>query len=179
MLLTLMLIVTTSGCSSLEIIPEPTACNNANTVKSYSLQLSDSFVSKHAYIEAVNKTKKIMSNSTLLDALPESTEEPHLHIKSFHNSPRGGGACAQEYLTGLTLGIIPSWCTREGIFQFAFEKYLKGEIVNKQEYVVDVTSYGHIILLPFGLMQMAITPNYRPLEEYEKALKSNMYNECS
>lgn len=56
-------------------------------------------------------------------------------------------ALPQEWLTGLSLGLIPSWGTRksEYIYNFTFEPEDR-----KRRYTVDTFSVGHLLLLPFG-----------------------------
>jgi len=54
-----------------------------------------------------------------------------------------GGAAGQEYLTGLSLGIIPSWFTRESMYTYTVSSQ-----ANSKTYNLDHVSYNHLILFP-------------------------------
>jgi hypothetical protein len=55
----------------------------------------------------------------------------------------------QEYLTGLSLGIIPSWGTR--VNKFIYRIATSSEQVSVH---VDETTYNHILLMPICLLQL-------------------------
>lgn len=55
-------------------------------------------------------------------------------------------ALPQEWLTGLSFGLLPSWGTRPSEFTFEFEDT---ETKAKHAYIVDQKSYNHLILFPF------------------------------
>ncbi len=55
-------------------------------------------------------------------------------------------ALPQEYLTGLSFGLIPSWGTRPSQFVYSFEDTRSAR---KHKYVIDVRSYNHLVLFPF------------------------------
>ncbi|HET6464547.1 MAG TPA: hypothetical protein VFH55_02920 [Nitrospiria bacterium] len=54
-------------------------------------------------------------------------------------------ALPQEWLTGLSLGLIPSWGTRPGEYVFTFEDV---ETKKSHSYIVDKKSFNHLILFP-------------------------------
>jgi len=54
-------------------------------------------------------------------------------------------ALPQEWLTGLSFGLIPSWGTRENEYQYTFENVNKNKA---NTYYVDKHSFNHIILFP-------------------------------
>jgi hypothetical protein len=56
-------------------------------------------------------------------------------------------ALPQEWLTGLSFGLIPSWGTRPGVLKYTF-----GNMGTKQghTYFIDEKSYGHILLFPIS-----------------------------
>ncbi|MDR2213359.1 MAG: hypothetical protein LBE21_07020 [Pseudomonadales bacterium] len=54
-------------------------------------------------------------------------------------------ALPQEWLTGLSLGLIPSWGTRPPEYEYTFENHVSGF---SRTYTVDVTTYNHLILFP-------------------------------
>ena len=77
-------------------------------------------------------------------------------------------ALPQEWLTGLSFGLIPSWGTRPEQWKFEFQQ---GEYARK--YVVDDTRFNHIIAFPvfwisFPLMNIE--------KEYVKALREYAEN---
>ena len=55
-------------------------------------------------------------------------------------------ALPQEWLTGLSLGLIPSWGTRPKQFVYTFGDNTTG---SKHSYTIDQKSYNHLILFPF------------------------------
>ncbi len=60
-------------------------------------------------------------------------------------------ALPQEWLCGLSCGIIPAWATRKGELIYTFEKI---GLNNAYTYDIDRTNYCHILLLPFGFKSM-------------------------
>ena len=68
------------------------------------------------------------------------------------------GALPQEWLTGLSLGLIPSWGTRESEYSYSFmlEPGARGH-----RYTVDTFSISHLLLLPFGFFSPDDSAVYR------------------
>jgi len=54
-------------------------------------------------------------------------------------------ALPQEWLSGLSLGLIPSWGTKEGEFRFSFEDAKSNET---RTYYVDKPLFNHVIVVP-------------------------------
>ena len=54
-------------------------------------------------------------------------------------------ALPQEWLTGLTFGLIPSWGTKYGQFVFTFTNNRGGQ---SHSYTIDQNNYNHIVLFP-------------------------------
>ncbi len=73
-------------------------------------------------------------------------------------------ALEQEYCTGLTFGLIPSWGTRPNEFCYTFE--LVGEKA-AHCYYIDGKSYNHVILFPLFLINLITLDESRV---YRKAL---------
>jgi hypothetical protein len=73
-------------------------------------------------------------------------------------------ALPQEWLTGLSLGLIPSWGTRPAQYLYAFTNKADGK---SHSYTVDIKSYNHIILFPVFWISFITADEYRT---YKKAL---------
>src|SRR5256885_3429976 len=54
-------------------------------------------------------------------------------------------ALPQEWLTGLSFGLIPSWGTRTSEYNYSFNNKSSGK---SHSYTVDTKSYNHLILFP-------------------------------
>ena len=79
-------------------------------------------------------------------------------------------ALPQEFLTGLSLGIIPSWGTREKEFSYSFMKVKDNA---SHTYTVDQKSYNHLICFPvFWTMFFTLDES----RVYEKALNNYLDN---
>jgi hypothetical protein len=74
-------------------------------------------------------------------------------------------ALPQEWLTGLSFGLIPSWGTRPERWRFKFS--ISGL---KREYVVDDTRFHHLVAFPvfwISFSLMSVMPKYeQALEEF-------------
>lgn len=55
-------------------------------------------------------------------------------------------ALPQEWLTGLSLGVIPSWGTRPSEYRYSFKDKRSGK---SHTYAVDTKSFNHLALFPF------------------------------
>lgn len=73
----------------------------------------------------------------------EKSEEANFKI-DIMQSPLWS-ALPQEFLTGLSVGAIPSWGTREGEYWFGFSNI---ELMKQHTYIIRRKSYNHIILFP-------------------------------
>lgn len=54
-------------------------------------------------------------------------------------------ALPQEWLTGLSFGLIPSWGTKYGQYTFTFTN---ADTAHTHTYVVDQRDYNHLVLFP-------------------------------
>ena len=70
----------------------------------------------------------------------------------------------QGWLTGLSLGLIPSWETRPRQIAYSFEDTRTGK---SHTYYVDKTTYAHLVLLPFAIFA---DEEALELKVYEEAL---------
>lgn len=73
-------------------------------------------------------------------------------------------ALPQEWLTGLSFGLIPSWGTRPDQYIYAFTNEMDGK---SHSYIVDEKSYSQIILFPVFWISFITADEYRT---YKKAL---------
>ncbi|OGU16524.1 MAG: hypothetical protein A2076_02270 [Geobacteraceae bacterium GWC2_53_11] len=79
-------------------------------------------------------------------------------------------ALPQEWLTGLTVGVIPSWGTRYGEYRYTFTNV---PLRKDKSYYVDRPAFNHIILFPFFWLSF-LGPN--EIELYERALTNFLEN---
>lgn len=73
-------------------------------------------------------------------------------------------ALPQEWLTGLSFGVIPSWGTRYGEYKYTFENIL---LKKNHTFFVDRPAFNHIILFPVFWLSF-LQPD--EIELYKKAL---------
>lgn len=99
---------------------------------------------KNAYIESTNR---VFSRKGCDASCTANDSEAKLKIRIDHTIYLS--ALPQEWLTGLSFGIIPSWGTRPNQYAYTFEDT---EASAKQSYAVDKTTYAHLILLPASLL---------------------------
>jgi len=74
----------------------------------------------------------------------------------------------QEWLTGLSLGVIPSWGTRPRQYTYTFENT---RTKKTHIYYVDKTTYNHLVLLPALIFA---DPESQELDVYREALANFM-----
>ena len=74
------------------------------------------------------------------------------------------GAVSEEYLTGLSFGLIPTWPTREKQYIFEFENTVTGQ---RHKYWIDDKRFNHLIAFPFFWINFLMDS---PLDKYEEAL---------
>jgi len=87
------------------------------------------------------------------ETVMEPTQRQHLHVnvhRQFH------GAAPQEWLTGLTLGLIPSTATRE-TYLFHYAIYRDGVLAGESRYSLWSTAFSWIFLIPWGDLEESPT----------------------
>jgi len=117
---------------------------------------------KNAYIESTNR---VLNRNGCISTYTEDNSEAKLKIcvaKTLYIS-----ALPQEWLTGLSLGLIPSWSTRPDQYTYTFED---AETKTKQSYAVDVTTYAHLFLIPWA-NDVNSDKRHEEFRVYEKTLK--------
>ena len=90
------------------------------------------------------KTREVLS-SLGCDAREVASEDANLSIRVVRRAHAGGGA--NEYLSALSLGLIPSWVTEEAIFRYTFADRASAR---SHEYTVDSFRANHIVLIFVG-----------------------------
>ena len=105
-------------------------------------------------------TSSVFNEKGIIPSFVENQQDADIQIKiardPFYTLP-------QEYLTGLSLGIIPSWGTRSDKFGYRIATSTAQIIIH-----VDETTYNHILLTPVCLAEL---PFVFDTEIYKKALE--------
>ncbi|NMF44026.1 hypothetical protein [Pseudomonas sp. SWRI 103] len=157
-----------SGCTSYSSQPtinEPAEPATKEIISSFSYAINspwkDSRFGKDAYVA----TFKVIPDAQDAGSSVAAPPLPALEIKISEFS--SGGACGQDYLTGLSLGLIPSWCTRTNLFKFNFILNKDQRFCRQKTYSINSTSFSHLTMIPFALFN---TDN-QPLTIYQAALE--------
>lgn len=160
--------ITLSGCTSFTSSPtinERVEPGIEETISSFTYEIDspwkDSRFGKSAYEATQKNIPYVKGNSSKLVA----TILPTLEIKVSESS--SGGACGQEYLTGLSLGLIPSWCTRPNLFKFDFMLSDNHGFCRRKVYSISSITFSHLTLIPFAML----SDHNQPLTMYQVALK--------
>lgn len=83
----------------------------------------------------------------------------------------GHAAAPQEWLTGLSFGIIPSWSTRHEL-KIVFELFDDDVVIKKWEYLPKNLAINHLIFFPFSIFQMRLSSEFeRQARQLEAATK--------
>ena len=99
-------------------------------------------------------------------AYVEHNDEATLEIRIEHLSRPH--TLPQEWLTGLSFGLIPSWSTRKGEHAYSFTDKASG---TSHRYTVDAKGYNHLILAPlFPIWVFRLDKDIRSV--YKDALKN-------
>lgn len=83
--------------------------------------------------------KKSGCEANYTEKIEEASFNAHVLISPLRS------ALPQEWLTGLSFGIIPNWGTREEEFIYTFEDTKIGK---KHSYLVDQKSFSHLMVFP-------------------------------
>lgn len=114
-------------------------------------------------------TQKVFDREGLVASCTTNKEEASFLIAVKATPFRS--ALPQEYLTGLSFGLIPSWGTRYDEYSYTFEK--TGE-KKAHSYYVNAKSYNHLILFPIFWVDFFTCDESRV---YEKALRNYLTKE--
>lgn len=148
-----------SGCSIItydlrDELPkgeEQSSCNISFALDLKSGSHTNTFGAKPHEIEALEKlnqhyvasTLNTLSNLGCKASQAPSVAEANFTIQVSRQLQLS--ALPQEWLTGLSFGLIPSWGTKYGQFVFTFTNNGSG---HSYSYTVDQNNYNHIILFP-------------------------------
>lgn len=116
----------------------------------------------------IKSTEKVL-NSAGCSANQASSKENanftiNVKISPFH------GALGQEWLTGLSFGLIPSWGTRSNEYTYTFSNIENG---TSHEYSIDNVSFNHLVLFPVFWVTFFILDETK---EFENALENFIEN---
>jgi hypothetical protein len=166
-----------SGCTSYATVPtinEHAGAATQEIISSFSYEIDSPWKNSRLGKDAYALTKNMIPNAQDLSSSPTASSRPALDIKISEFSL--GGACTQEYLTGLSFGLIPSWCTRPDLFKFEFILNKENGVCRQKTYSVNATTVSHLVVIPFALSQ----PDNRPLTLYQASLKDFLQaDQCS
>ncbi|MBL4898852.1 MAG: hypothetical protein JKX76_04280 [Colwellia sp.] len=173
--------LTLVGCSTYTLQPQVVSCEIKAEIKinSFRLNITGSGYSKEFDDELHSITKSILANSEESDTVLVGSPPPKgMHLIISVNQAGHSGAGAHEFLTALSLGLIPTWTTRDNFYEFSFILNNDGEVVKKSEYTVNRKDYGHIVLLPFAIEEMTRS-YYKPAyDHYKNVLNSIVAEKC-
>lgn len=130
---------------------EQSTCDITFTLELESSAYTNTFGANPHEVEALNALK-----SSYIDSTKEAMRD--LGCNSIYTDDAASAnftikvkrqiqlsALPQEWLTGLSLGLIPSWGTRYDQFIYTFENK---ESKKSFSYEVDQNSYNHLVLFP-------------------------------
>jgi len=107
-------------------------------------------------------TKMVLSRGTCRPTFVEDEDEADFKVRVERSL--GVSALPQEWLTGLSFGLIPSWGTRPSQYAYTVEDR---RAKRRHRYVVDEKFYSHLVLFPvFWLMFFTLDE----FAVYERAL---------
>lgn len=85
-------------------------------------------------------------------AVDEGAARTILDIRVRQNPRRGG--TPQDLVKGLTLGVIPTWTTHEGTFEFALRLCEKDRMSAQAQYRIDTKEFNWILVLPMSWINL-------------------------
>lgn len=166
-----------AGCASYSSEPpisEPVGAAGKEQIASFTYAVHSPWKNSRFEKDAYAATVEIIPEAHAVGPTSATTPLPTLAIKITQAS--SGGACGQDYLTGLSLGLIPTWCTRPGLYTFHFVLNKAHGVCRQTTYSLSSTSYAHLTLIPFALF----SANNQPLTLYQAALRSFLQSaQCS
>lgn len=113
--------------------------------------------------EYIESTNKVLNQNGCATTYVEREEDATFKVR-VERLLDTNGALAQEWLTGLSFGLIPSWGTRKRLYIYTFEDT---KAKTKHRYIVDDKSYSHLLLFPIFWVNFITADE---LKVYEEAL---------
>lgn len=158
--------LTFTGCTSYEISPEinNTPPVEVQEISHFTHNIESPWKNTRFGKSTYDATTLLLPKAKDVSNTTMTSSGPILEIKILERS--SGGACAQDYLTGLSLGLIPSTCTRHEIYKFNFVLANNGDVCSHKKYIVNSKTFSHILALPFT----AFSDHDTPLTLYQSAL---------
>lgn len=98
-----------------------------------------------ATLKRIPCTQDTSSNLTAL-------HHPKLELEVSEIS--AGGVCLQDYLTGLSLGLIPSWCARPNILKFNFVLSKERGFCRRKPYSISSTYFSRLLPLDCSVLKI-------------------------
>lgn len=151
----LSLVLVFGGCTivwhttSPEILLKTADHQRDENVLAYRLTYYSSHLRQDVYEKAEAKFR--MSIETAVERAgfhlePEDSARRLLVVQIRERLPTG--AAPHEFLSGLTLGVIPTWTTREGTFEFVLGVCEKDRGIARHQYLVNTKTFNWILVLP-------------------------------
>jgi hypothetical protein len=132
----------------------------------YKNRLKEYAESTQRYIET---TQNILNEKRCIANYVEHEEEANLQIRIVEQSGYRGAA-AQDWLTGLSLGLIPSWKTEEDVYKYSF---VSVSMKTGHSYSVDRKTFAHLVLFPIFWITFITSDD---IADYKKALTNFLEN---
>ena len=116
----------------------------------------------------ISSTEKVFRSAGCLANQAASKGNANFIIKV--EMPPFNSALGQEWLTGLSFGLIPSWGTRPNEYTYTFKNIENG---SSHEYSIDNVSFNHLVLFPVSWVTFLTLDETK---EYEGALENFIEN---
>jgi len=118
--------------------------------------------------EYIKTTEEIIRGKRCIANYVGSEEDADLKIRIVNSGYRG--AAPQDWLTGLSLGLIPSWKTEEDVYKYSF---VSVSTKRGHSYSVDRKTFAHLVLFPIFWITFITSDD---IADYKKALANFLEN---
>lgn len=121
--------------------------NNARLL-AYRLTYRAPHLAEFVYKEADSKFRKNIESAIERAGFHLASEDGArilLDVQVSESQPRGAGL---EWVTGLTLGAIPTWATNEGMYEFVLGLCAPDRALLRERYLVNTKTFNWILVLP-------------------------------
>jgi len=160
-LASLLLLFLQGGCtlawhvSSPEIQSRTPAHIPSDNVVTYRLTYRASELLEFVYEKDVAKFRKNIEAAIERAGFRASDESVATKILDIHvrQNPRKGGT-PQDFVKGLTLGVIPTWTTHEGTFEFDLGLCEQNRTLARARYLLSTKEFNWILVLPVSWINM-------------------------